>query len=79
MVGVSFWAALVDQDKAEPDVEDLLRHIDHVANLVGIRHVALGPDYCAYQTPVDRQAVIGFGNLGPDVCDFNRLTPVQSE
>ena len=79
VVGVSFWAALVDQDKAEPDVEDLLRHIDHVANLVGIRHVALGPDYCAYQTPVDRQAVIGFGNLGPDVCDFNRLTPVQSE
>lgn len=79
VVGVSFWAALVQQDKRAPDVKDLVKHIDHIANLVGIEHVALGPDYCAYKTPVDRQSVRGFGNLGPDFCDFDRRTPVQSE
>jgi membrane dipeptidase len=79
VVAVSFWAALVNQEKDVPDVEDLIRHIDHIVNLVGIDHVALGPDYCAYQTPVDREIIKGFSNLGPNFGEFNRLTPVQSE
>ncbi len=79
VVGVSFRAALVDQHKDSPSVLDLLAHIDYISDLVGIEHVALGPDYCAYQTPVDRQAVKGFSNLGPDFCAFDRKTPVQSE
>jgi membrane dipeptidase len=79
VIGISFWAALVNKEKDNPDTGDLLRHIDHIANLVGVEHVALGPDYCAYHTPVDRQAIKGFGNLGPDYCEFDRKTPVQSE
>jgi len=79
VIGVSFWSALVDRNKECPGTADLLRHIDHIANLVGIEHVALGPDYCAYQTPVNREVVRGFANLGPDFCDFDRKTPVQSE
>lgn len=79
VIAVSFWAALVNSEKETPDGEDLIRHIDHIVNLVGIDHVALGPDYCAYQTPVDREVVKGFSNLGPDYGEFNRLTPVQSE
>jgi membrane dipeptidase len=79
VIGVSFWAALVNQDKECPDAKDLIRHIDHIADLVGIEHVALGPDYCAYKTPVNREALKGFGNLGPDFCEFDRKTPVQSE
>jgi membrane dipeptidase len=79
VIAVSFWASLVNQEKDVPDVEDLIRHIDHIVNLVGINHVALGPDYCAYQTPVDRDIIKGFSNLGPDFGEFNRLTPVLSE
>ena len=79
VIGLSFWAALVNQEKARPDVGDLLRHVDHIADLVGIEHLALGPDFCAYQTPVDRKSVRGFGNLGPDFCAFDRKTPTQSE
>ena len=79
VICLSFMAALVDQEKQSPGVTDLIKHIDHIADLVGIEHVGLGPDYSAYATPVDREAVRGFGNLGPDFCAFNRKTPVQSE
>lgn len=79
VVGVSFRAALVNQHKETPDVGDLLAHIDYIVELAGIEHVALGPDYSAYNTPVDRNRIRGFGNLGPDFCAFDRLTPLQSE
>jgi membrane dipeptidase len=79
VIAVSFWASLVNQEKEVPDGKDLIRHIDHIVDLVGIDHVALGPDYCAYQTPVDRDILKGFANLGPDYGEFDRLTPVQSE
>ncbi|MDJ0780357.1 MAG: membrane dipeptidase [Desulfosarcinaceae bacterium] len=79
VVGISFWAALVNQDKAHPDIGDLLRHVDHIADLVGIAHVALGPDFYAYQTPMNREVVRGFANRGPDFCTFDRKTPTQSE
>ena len=79
VIGVSFRAALVDQHKEAPDIDDLLAHIDYIVELAGIEHVALGPDYCAYNTPVDRNRIRGFGNLGPDFCAFDRQTPLQSE
>lgn len=79
VVAVSFMAALVNQERDAPDAGDLLRHIDHITGIAGIDHIALGPDYYAYFTPVDRVAVRGFGNLGPDHCEFDRKTPLQSE
>lgn len=79
VVCLSFWAALVNQEKSSPDADDLLRHIDHIVELAGVEHIGLGPDYCAYKTPVDRKAVRGFANLGPDYCGFDRKTPVMSE
>lgn len=79
VICVSFWAALVNHEKESLNVGDLMKHIDHIANLVGVEHVALGPDYCAYKTPVNREVLKGFANLGPDFCKFDRKTPVQSE
>lgn len=79
VICLSFLASLVNQQRSVPDAEDLLRHIDHIADLVGVEHIGLGPDYCAYKTPVDRKKVRGFANLGPDYCDFDRKTPVMSE
>lgn len=66
-------------DETPVPINALMRHIDHIIEIAGIDHVALGPDYSAYQTPVDRDRVRGFANLGPDFTAFNRLTPVQSE
>jgi membrane dipeptidase len=79
VVGVSFRAALINQQAERPTVDDLLHHIDHMVDMAGIDHVGLGPDYSAYRTPVDRQRIQGFGNRGPDFCAFNRRTPFQSE
>ncbi|MTI65081.1 MAG: hypothetical protein FH753_00570 [Firmicutes bacterium] len=79
VIAVSFWAELVNGDKKAPDVKDLLKHIDHIINIAGIDHIALGPDYCAYKTPKNREVLRGFANLGPDYCETDRLTPVQSE
>lgn len=79
-VGVSFWTALVagaDRDTATMD--DLIRQIDYLVETAGIDHVALGPNYSPFQTPVDRKRIQGFGNLGPDLCEWDFRTPLQSE
>lgn len=79
VVGVNFRSALVAGEKEAATIDDLLRQIDHIVEVAGIDHVALGPDYCSFKTPVDREKVIAFGNLGPDVCDFDYKTPYSSE
>lgn len=57
LVGLSFWAALVNDGTDKPTVDDLLRHVDHIAELVGVDHIALGPDFCAFgtRTPSQRE------------------------
>lgn len=79
VIGLSFWAALVDSSKEHPTVDDLIKHIDYIVDLVGIDYVALGPDYCGFYCPTDREKLKGFANLGPDYCEHNTLTPTQSE
>jgi len=79
VICVSFWAALVNHEKSAPEADDLLRHIDHIVEVAGVEHIGLGPDYCAYKTPVDRKTIRGFSNLGPAACAFDRKTPVMSE
>lgn len=87
VVGLSFLSALVGDGTGRSDVEtpgscgtdQLIRHIDHLVEVAGIDHVGLGPDYCAYKTPVNREVVKGYGNRGPAFCGFDRLTPMQSE
>ena len=79
VVGITFLAALVSSEKRAPGVEDLFRHIDHVAELAGVEHIALGPDYCAYNTPKARDVLQGYANRGPYYCAFDRLTPFQNE
>jgi membrane dipeptidase len=41
-VGVCFFPAFIGP---EPSLERLLDHVDHLAQLVGIDHIAVGPDY----------------------------------
>jgi len=79
VLALSFWAALVKGDKASPDLSDLIKHIEHIVNKVGIDHVALGPNYSGILCPADRTLLKGFANLGPDYGAFNTLTPSQNE
>jgi membrane dipeptidase len=44
-VGVCFFPAFIGP---EPTLERLLDHVDHLAALVGVDHLAVGPDYVEY-------------------------------
>jgi membrane dipeptidase len=44
-VGVCFFPAFIGP---EPTLERLLDHVDHLAQLVGCEHIAVGPDYVEY-------------------------------
>lgn len=55
VIGLSFWAALVNNRAERPKVDDLLKHVDHIAELVSVDHVALGPDFCAFDTVTPSQ------------------------
>jgi membrane dipeptidase len=44
-VGVCFFPAFIGP---EPTLEGLLDHVDHLAELVGVEHIAVGPDYVEY-------------------------------
>lgn len=79
IIGVSFRAALVAAEKESVTLDDLIRQIDYMIEAAGIDHVALGPNYSPFKTPINRQRIIGFGNLGPDYSQFDYRTPLQSE
>ena len=44
-LGLSFMHKYVSDCGAKPTVHDLVRHIDYIAELVGVDHVGLGPDH----------------------------------
>lgn len=44
LVGVNAFPGFIN-DKAAPTIDDLIRHLDHMVDLVGIDHVALGVDF----------------------------------
>lgn len=79
VIGLSFLAALAGDRPEAPSTDDLMRHLDHVIEIAGIDHVALGPDYSAYKTPVRRDLMKGYANRGPYYCEFDKSTPLQSE
>jgi membrane dipeptidase len=45
VIGVNFLAAFLTEDARNATVDHLMDHIEHVAGVTGIDHVALGPDF----------------------------------
>lgn len=44
-------------------MDDLLRHVDYIAELVGTDHIALGPNFCDLDpalTPTQRERHLGW-------------------
>lgn len=44
LLGLTCNGAMVSAEERVPTVNDMLNHLDHLANLVGLDHVGLGPD-----------------------------------
>jgi len=49
VIGMNAWPDFIHP--SEPDTENLFRHVDHIANLVGIDHLGLGFDFVDYLDP----------------------------
>jgi membrane dipeptidase len=45
VLGLSFMHKYIGAGDKRPTVDDLVKHVDYVAELVGIDHVGLGPDH----------------------------------
>jgi membrane dipeptidase len=56
VLGMSFMHKYVGDGETMATVDDLVRHIDHVVELVGIDYVALGPDHWEGELWTDRGA-----------------------
>ncbi len=47
LIGLNFYPEFVTPTGADL-IPGLLKHVDHIANLVGLEHIALGPDFSNY-------------------------------
>ena len=43
VVGVTLWSPMLRYDR-QPDLDDFVRNLDHIANLIGIDHLSIGTD-----------------------------------
>jgi len=68
VVGMNFIADFVDSDHSKATVERMVDHIAYIADLVGIDHVGLGPDFIDYDSTIKEWLVQH--NLPPEGADF---------
>jgi len=48
VIGLNFVAIFVDKDFSKTTIDRLIDHIDYITNLVGIKHIGIGPDFADY-------------------------------
>lgn len=51
--GLNSFPALVSKKSIQPNLTELIDHVDYIANLVGIEHISLGLDYYTGQWPYE--------------------------
>ncbi len=52
VIGLNFLCFMVDADMGKATLDRFLDHVDYIADLVGIEHVGLGPDFADYYMDV---------------------------
>jgi len=72
VIGLTLWSPMVRHD-AWPGLDDYVKHVAHVADLIGIEHVAIGSDH-SEGTPRD-QWELDFGPRGRYPSVTNTLGP----
>lgn len=48
IIGINGVAAFINDDPQKANLQGMLDHLDHVVSVVGVEHVALGPDFVDY-------------------------------
>ncbi len=57
VIGINAFNKIVAKDPEKANVDDLVKHIDHIVNLVGIEYVGLGFDFCEHLKKFNPQFV----------------------
>ena len=65
VVGINFGTSFLEGEDGtgEPGIADIVRHVDYVANRIGIDHVAFGSDFEGTDVPADLGGVAGLPRL----------------
>lgn len=63
-VGVNAYHNFVHEDPERQTVETLALHAAHMAEVMGVEHVACGFDFCEFMGPPDNEAVRGLEDCG---------------
>jgi len=58
MIGVVFYPLFLRTDGKWPNIDDVLRHIDHMLKVVGEDHIGLGPDFINFSPELIHQPPI---------------------
>lgn len=64
VAGVNSYHGFVHPDPRRQSVETLARHAAHMADVMGIEHVACGFDFCGYMGPPDNDSARGIEDAG---------------
>ena len=48
IIGINAYRDFISEDKNKQDVKNLINHIDHIVNLIGIDSICFGFDFCDY-------------------------------
>ena len=53
VIGLSCHTSMTSKETENPVIDDLMKHLDHIADLVGIEHVGFGPDHTEFEIECD--------------------------
>mgnify|MGYP000947698412 CR=1 FL=1 len=53
VIGINFYAGFLNDDEGQAGMQDIVRHIDHIADVAGIDHVGFGSDFDGCHLPGD--------------------------
>lgn len=61
VIGISFCSSFLGEDNAS--IEDVIKHIDHAVDVMGVEHVGFGSDFDGSSVPVDLNDVSKYPKL----------------
>jgi len=53
VIGLSCHMAMISKETDKPTIDDLMKHVDHIAKLVGVDHIGFGPDHTDFEIPIN--------------------------
>jgi len=59
LIGMNSFGEFVSEDKNKRNLDGLMKHVTHIANMVGVEHITAGFDFCDY---IDESSLANFSS-----------------